>query len=69
MAITRTREQRVVPIMTYIEPSIHSAMNQKLVQSPQSDSGYIRGLILKDLVESGILTKEDVANITGGIAA
>lgn len=63
------KQMRVVPVMTYLEPTLHTRLLDELASDPQSSASYIRGLVLRDLIDKGRITMDEVANMTGGVAA
>lgn len=66
---TRIREQRVVPLMVYIEPTLHKGVIEVLQKEPQSSSTYLRALVLRDLLQRGLITNDEIAEALGGAAA
>lgn len=52
--------------MTYLEPTIHDALERLLSRSSESASGFIRKLIIRELRDRGVLTDEALANMAIG---
>lgn len=62
------RELRSKQISVSVEFTVHELMERLVAKMDESLSGYVHGLIVKDLMERGLLTKEMFMRLTlGGI--
>jgi hypothetical protein len=55
--------------MVYIEPTLHKGVIEVLQKEPQSSSTYLRALVLRDLLQRGLITNDEIAEALGGAAA
>lgn len=58
---------RVVAVMVYLEPSLHTKLIELLVADPQSASSYMRGLLIAELKRRGNLTDEALVQALVGV--
>lgn len=51
--MARRREKTV---LVHLEPLVYSALSKVVIEKESSYSGYLRQLVIKDMIEKGMLT-------------
>lgn len=59
------RELRVINVMVRLEPSVHEILVDVLNKESEMASGFMRGLLLKELQRRGLLDDGTVSRLVG----
>lgn len=59
------RELKCAPVMVRLEPTLYDLLQQILNEEPDSNGGYMRGLLIRDLMTRGLLTESVAAAMMG----
>lgn len=65
MEIPMPRELRVVQVMVRLEPSLHDHLIKILHEEAEMASGYLRGLLIKELQRRDLLDDDTVNKLVG----
>lgn len=56
-------------IMVNMEPTLYDLVEHLAIQLNMSNSGYLRSLVIKDMIERGLLTQKAMTTLLMGRAS
>lgn len=59
-------KQRSARIVVYVEPLIERALRLAMEKNNETQSSYVRSLLINELIEQGLLTERMVAELAIG---